>query len=594
MDYQQFYAGASFDAYECLGAHLTGGGAAFQTFAPAAAGVSVIGDFNGWQETPMERVYDGNFWACRVENAVPGMRYKYRIYQRDGSFLDRADPYGFSAELRPDTASVLFDGGRYTFHDQAWLDRRNTAMNRPLNIYEVHAGSWRKPSAAPDSWYSYEELAERLIPYLTEQAYDYVELMPLCEYPSDESWGYQITGFFAPTARYGTPDGLKYFIDQCHQRGIGVLLDFVSVHFAVNDFALWNYDGTAIYEYPHRDVGYSQWGSCNFMHARGEVRSFLQSAACYWLKEFHFDGLRLDAVSNLIYWQGDPARGECQPGLRFLRGLNAGLRSRLPDVLLIAEDSTAYPGVTSPVEEGGLGFDYKWDLGWMNDTLAYFRLPPSQRPGQSHLLTFSMDYFYNERYLLPLSHDEVVHGKGTIVNKMYGNRAARLAQARALYLYQFTHPGAKLNFMGNELGQLREWDEKRELDWNLLDRPEHAAFCRYMRALNRLYRRHPALWSGDCERSGFQWLEGCRPDQCLFGFIRSGGGERLLTILNFSDQSREFVLSTQKASRCMLLLSSDWEGEAPNGEPSCEGKELRFVLAPYSAACYAMDPAVSP
>ena len=565
MDYYNFYTGREFEAYRFLGAHVEGDTVCFRTFAPAAARISVIGDFSSWQEIEMAKIYDGNFWECRVP-AKAGMRYKYRITRGDGSFLDHCDPYGFSSELRPQTASVIVGLDNYEFQDRQWLRRRSTAVQKPVNIYELHFGSWRKKAEKEDGWYSYEELGELLIPYLKENGYNYVELLPLSEHPSDESWGYQNTGFFAPTSRYGTPDGLRAFVDQCHQNGVGVIMDFVPVHFAVDDYALWNYDGTALYEYPHADVGRSEWGSCNFMHSRGEVRSFLQSAAYFWLKEFHFDGLRMDAVSNLIYWQGDPARGVNDGAVRFLREMNAGLKARMPDAMLIAEDSSAYEGVTRPVSENGLGFDYKWDLGWMNDTLSYFQSSPEQRAERYHSLTFSMYYYYNERYLLPLSHDEEVHGKATILQKMNGGYEDKFPQARALYLYMTAHPGKKLNFMGNELGQFREWDEKREQDWSLLENPNHDAFHRYIRELNQLYLKSPALYQLEQFREGFRWVDCHQEAKCVYVFERICPKQRMVFLFNFSACPQTYLLQLEGAAALKPLVDSDQQkygGAAP-------------------------------
>ena len=387
MEFHAFYTGASFDAHEYLGGHLTEEGAVFRTFAPSAEKISLIGEFSGWEELPMERAHDGNFWECSVPGARAGMMYKYRVYTRGGRCLDHCDPYGFYMELRPNSASILWDQSAYSFQDRGWRSRPKNWREGPLNVYEVHLGSWRRK---PDGgWYTYRELAGPLISYVKELGYNALEFLPLAEHPSDSSWGYQITGFFSPTSRYGTPDDLKYLVDQCHRAGLAVLLDFVPAHFAVDDYGLWDYDGTALYQYPSPDVGNSAWGSCSFMHSRGEVRSFLNSAARFWLEEYHFDGLRVDAVRNLIYWNGEPARGENQGGLQFLRALNRGLKERRPHALLVAEDSSAYPGVTRPAEEGGLGFDLKWDLGWMHDTLSYFQAPPEERAGQggkAHLL----------------------------------------------------------------------------------------------------------------------------------------------------------------------------------------------------------------
>ena len=439
-------------------------------------------------------------------------------------------------------------------------------------------------------------MAEQLIPYLKENGYNYLELMPLAEHPCDESWGYQSTGFFSPTARYGSPDELRYFIDQCHQNQIGVIMDFVPVHFAVDDYALWNYDGTALYEYPNTAVGRSEWGSCNFMHSRGEVRSFLQSAALYWLREFHIDGLRMDAVSNLIYWQGDPARGENKGAIQFLQTMNSGLKHLEPHAILIAEDSTTFPGVTKAANEGGLGFDYKWDLGWMHDTLSYFQSSPETRPGLAHQLTFSMHYFPNERYLLPLSHDEVVHGKATILQKMHGDYEEKFPQVRALYLYMMAHPGKKLNFMGNEIGQFREWDESRQQDWNLLEYPIHDALFHFMRELNHLYLRCPALWQADYQPEGFAWLDCGQEEQCYFAFERRCEKQRLVFLFNFSNQALEDCPVQVEHCRALWpLLYTDWEpfnGSEPEDlDPVLLDEEGRveLTLAPYSGLCFAVE-----
>lgn len=556
MDRYGFYTGKIFDAYEYLGCRVQKEGAVFCTFAPAAQRVSVIGSFNGWQETPMEKVYDGNFWECRIPGARAGDMYKYRIWRRDGSFRDHCDPYGFGMELRPQNASFIRDMESYRFHDSGWMKKRNDCKKGPLNIYELHAGSWKQKASRErqdpgrgqrtageqdrrDLWYRYDELAQELIPYLKEYGYNYVELMPLGEHPCDESWGYQQTGFFSPTSRYGTADDLKRMVDLFHQNGIGLILDFVPVHFAVDDYALAEYDGTALYEYPNSDVGNSEWGSRNFMHSRGEVRSFLQSCAQYWLKEYHFDGLRMDAISNMIYWQGQPARGVNGNAVSFLQYMNGGLKERNPGILLAAEDSTSFPGVTKPVSEGGLGFDYKWDMGWMNDTLDYFRTDPEYRSRDYHKLTFSMMYYYEENYLLPFSHDEVVHGKATIIQKMNGDYEKKFPQARALYMYMYAHPGKKLNFMGNELAHFREWDEKRELDWELLSFPLHDGFHAFMKELNRIYLETPALWAKDYDREGFVWADCHEEEKCIYAFLRTDGKQELLALFNFSEKEQK-------------------------------------------------------
>lgn len=556
MDFYSFYMGNEFEAYRYLGAHYADGRTTFRTFAPNAVKISVIGEFNDWTETPMSKTYDGNFWECIIDGAKPMDMYKYRIYKRDGSCIDHCDPYGFFSEKRPGNASVISQLDSYSFGDKKWMKSRDCRYDKSVNIYELHFGSWRKKS--DDECYTYAELAKILIPYLKENGYNYIELMPLNEYPADASWGYQATGFFSPTSRYGLPDELRSFIDECHKNSIGVIMDFVAVHFAVDDYALWNYDGTALYEYPNNAVGRSEWGSCNFMHSRGEVRSFLKSAAYYWLKEFHFDGLRFDAVSNLIYWQGNTNRGVNNSAVEFIKSMNCGIKERLPDVMLIAEDSSSYQGVTKPVWAGGLGFDYKWDMGWMNDTLDYFRLSPNARTEKYHMLTFSMMYYYSERFILPFSHDENVHGKATILQKMNGQYEDKFPQARALYLYMMTHPGKKLNFMGGELGQLREWDEMREQDWDILKYPAHDSFHRFLRELSKIYLETSALWD-DYNESNFQWIDCHCEQKCIYAYARSAGDQTVIAVFNFSDKDEKYTLGLDKYSKLKLLIDTDNE-----------------------------------
>lgn len=591
MDFYGFYTGKIFDAYRYLGAHSDAKGTAFRTFAPAASRIRLIGDFNNWKGQEMQKVADGNFWECRVPAARPGMMYKYQIYDRNGNAVDHCDPYGFGMELRPASASLVRNMGSYRFHDDSWMHTRSDCRKKPLNIYELHFGSFKKPSDQPDAWYSYEEMADILIPYLKENGYNYLEVMPLNEYPSDESWGYQATGFFSPTARYGTADQLKYFVDACHRNGIGVIMDFVPVHFALDSYGLARYDGTPLYEYPSSAVGVSEWGSCNFMHSRGEVRSFLQSAANYWLTEFHMDGLRMDAISRAIYWQGDPARGVNGNAVDFLRYMNQGLKALHPSAILAAEDSTSFPKVTAPADQGGLGFDYKWDMGWMNDTLDYFRTAPEYRTRDYHKLTFSMMYYYDDRFLLPFSHDENVHGKATILQKMYGDYDGKFPQARALYMYMYAHPGKKLNFMGNEFGQLREWDEKREQDWMLLDYPIHSGFARFMRDLNRLYLEHPALWEKDYEADGFRWTDCRQESACVYVMERRSDRERLIAVFNFSDQDCTYELELSDTEELQPLLSSDtakYGGKAvPSAAPlKFRNRRCRITLPAFSGAYY--------
>lgn len=593
MNMYEFYTGRYFDAYKHLGCHILGDGrTAFRVFAPNATGVVLIGNFNNWEGSEMHQVYDGKIWEIILDTVKPGDQYKYRIYTRNGDMTERCDPYGFGMELRPQSASVVRDLNIYEWHDSTWMNKRTDCKDKALNIYEVHAGSWkRKSDEDEEGWYSYTEIADLLIPYVKEQGYNYVEFMPLGEHPSDNSWGYQQTGFFAPTSRYGTMDDLKQMVDKFHQNNIGLILDFVPVHFAVDGYSLAKFDGTSIYEYPHKDVGYSEWGSMNFNHCRGEVQSFLESCANYWLAEYHFDGLRMDAIRNILYWQGDEKRGANKNALGFVQTMNAGLKARNKGVILAAEDSSSYTGLTKPVFDGGLGFDYKWDMGWMNDTLQYFQEFPDKRIGKYHKLTFSMMYYYNDYFMLPLSHDEVVHGKATILQKMNGDYDMKFPQARALYMYMYAHPGKKLNFMGNELGQLREWDEKREQDWLLMLYPKHVVFNNFIKKLNHLYLDHSAFYEGDYTQDGFMWRDCNRPDRCVYAIERRSSNERLLFVFNFSDYYQEnYDLFFNEGEKLELLLDTnapEYGGNPDKPTTATQyGNKYEFKLAPLSGVCY--------
>lgn len=592
MELQDFYTGHAFDAYTFFGAHPYDGGTRFAVWAPAARRIQVEGPF-GTVDLNQTR---SAIWEAEVPGALPGMAYQYLITGANGWTVAHCDPYGFAMTLRPDGRSIITEE-MPAFTDEDWMASRTKGFDRPMAIYEVHAGSWkRKPDG---SWYSYAELADELPAYCKENGFTHIELMPLAEHPFDGSWGYQVTGFYAPTSRYGTPAQLAQFINACHRQGIGVILDFVPVHFAVDGYGLKEFDGTPLYEYPAAAVGQSEWGSCNFMHSRGEIRCFLQSCADYWLRVFHADGLRMDAVSRLIYWQGDPARGVNGSTLEFLKGMNQGLQQRHPTAVLIAEDSSNYPKVTAPVEYGGLGFDYKWDLGWMNDTLDYFKKTPEERRAQYHKLTFSMAYFPQEQYLLPLSHDEVVHGKAAIVQKMYGDYEQKFPQARALYLYMMAHPGKKLNFMGSELGHMREWDEARELDWMLLQYPIHDAFRHFTEELNRLYLSNDAFWQGEYDPAHFQWLD-CQADgTCLYAFLRRGGTHTVAAAFNFGDTpAPSYRLHMPFACRARVLLHTEWQrfgGALPEETPAVrsraarEGHVLTFPVPAFSGLVLELD-----
>ena len=583
MDFYNFYCGFEFNAYEFLGAHYSREATVFRVFAPSADRISLLINDG---EYPMNKIYNDHFYELSMPNIQEGTLYEYRVYTGGGSYTDHAAPYGFGMELRPAHKSVVRDIGAYSWGDQKWLKNRTDAKSHPLNIYEIHLGSFRKPSDEPESWYNYEEIGDILIPYLKDSGYNCVEFMPLSEHPCDESWGYQNTGFYAPTARYGTARSLQTLVDRLHQNNIGVILDFVPVHFAVDSYGLARFDGTALYEYPSADVGYSEWGSCNFIYARGEVRSFLQSAANYWLSEYHFDGLRMDAVSRVIYWQGEEYRGENRNAIDFIKVMNGGLKERHPNCMLIAEDSTNFPKVTAPTQYGGLGFDYKWNMGWMHDTLEFFQCDPLYRTDNYHKLTFSMLYAYNEKYLLPFSHDEVVHGKATIAQKMNGQYEEKFPQARVLYLYMMMHPGKKLNFMGSEIAQLREWDEKREQDWFLRKYPIHDSFYSFITTLNKLYLSTPALYEKDYDPSGFEWLDCHCEQKCVYAMRRYAfDGSSVCAVLNLSKQSQTYYIPFGDDSEYKVILNTDWQrfgGSTPETQEICT-RSKPAELPPYCA-----------
>ena len=590
-----FYKGNEFEAYEFYGAHITEDGVVFRTYAPNASKVSLICDLSEWEELPMEQIIDGRSYELTLPEAEEGMRYKYRIYDKNGSFIDHADPYAFGAELRPGTCSVVRSIEGFSFTDEKWLEKRTDHRSEPMNIYEVHLGSWRRKSDEDEEgWYSYSEIADELAEYAGKYGYNYIELMPLGEHPCDESWGYQATGFFAPTARYGTPKQLMELVDKCHSRGIGVIVDFVPVHFAVDHYGLTEYDGTKLYEHPTDDIGYNEWGSRNFIHSKGEVQSFIQSAANYWLSVYHFDGLRMDAIRNMIYWNGEEGRGENLKAISFLKSMNSGLKARHPSAVIAAEDSSSYPKVSAPVFDGGLGFDYKWDLGWMHDTLEYFQSAPMYRTRDYHKLTFSMLYFYNEKFILPLSHDEVVHGKATVAQKMNGQYPDKFPQARALYMYMIAHPGKKLNFMGSEFAQLREWDEKRQQDWDMLKYPMHDSFREYIRQLNMIYLKYSALHY-DFDPTNFCWEDCNSALRCVYAMRRKSAEGDILAVLNFSDwYQADYTVNVGKGHKLTLLLDSDWQsfsGRTPDGKSdyTYSNDTIKLNIPPFSGMMFLLE-----
>lgn len=591
MDMHEFYMGNVFDAYDFFGAHPDDTGTVFRTFAPSATGVCIIGEWTDWKEEPMQK--NGQVYVYHSPAARKGMMYKYVIYSQSGR-MEHCDPYGFAMELRPAFSSIITDLMDYKFTDIKWMQKRNKNYDSPMNIYEVHLGSWVENPDDENGWFTYSEIADRLIKYVKEHGYTHIEFMPLSEHPADCSWGYQNTGFFAPTSRYGTPAQLMELIDKCHNSGIGVIMDFVPVHFAVDGYALAKYDGTCLYEYPNGSVGQSEWGTYNFIHSRREVCCFLQSAANYWLSVYHFDGLRMDAISRAIYWQGDPARGVNGCTVDFLKKMNDGLHKLHPTAMLIAEDSTSFPKITAPVEYGGLGFDYKWDLGWMNDTFDYFRTPPAERKYHHSKITFSMMYFYNELYLLPVSHDENVHGKATVIQKMWGDYEVKFPQARSFYMYMYTHPGKKLNFMGGEFAQFREWDETREQDWDILKYPLHDSFRRYMTDLSKLYDKRPSLYNGEYNPDCFEWILADESEKSVFAYKRCAEGETTVIVLNLSDKEQSVAIPADGMTRFNELINTDstiYSGETAvktsvTLKPSAKTGEFTVKLAPFSGRMF--------
>lgn len=538
---ERFHQGDCIDAYRLFGAHFSNEGqegVRFTVYAPHARRISVMGDFNNWDENrhEMERTNHTGVWSIFIPGVKQWDTYKYHIEGRNGTIQDKADPYAFYSETRPGTASKVVDLNDIHWSDKNWMKKRSKCFDQPVSIYEVYAGGWKHNGEYP---YSYDLMTEHLIPYVLEHGYTHIELMPLNEYPFDGSWGYQASGYYALTSRYGNPFEFANFVNECHKNGIGVIMDMVPVHFVKDAFGLRLFDGEPLYEYQKREDAESPWGTLNFDLWSEEVRSFLISAAMFWLEVYHIDGIRFDAVSNMIYWEGNRDRGTNEGAINFMKRMNYLLNKEFPTAMFIAEDSSDYPKVTARTEDGGLGFDYKWDLGWMNDTLKYYATDPIFRVWDHHKITFSMAYFYSERFLMPLSHDENVHGKKTVVDRMWGNYEQKFMQAKNLYAYMFAHPGKKLNFMGNELASFREFDEKKELDWFLLDYPKHDAFLRFFTDLNKIYINHPCLYKYDYDFKGFQWIDADNAQESLYSFYREDEKEVLVCVMNLTGQEHE-------------------------------------------------------
>ena len=568
--------GRHLGSYEKLGAHLVEiegiAGVHFAVWAPNAYRVSVIGDFNWWNETshPMQR--RGSIWELFIPGLKEGATYKFDLRSRFNDFhAQKADPYAFAAEVRPKTASVVANLETYEWQDSAWMDNRakSDTLKQPVSIYEVHLGSWRRKEG--NEWLTYRELADSLVQYVKEMGYTHIELMPVAEHPFDGSWGYQVTGYFAPTARYGSPTDFMYLVDQCHQNNIGVILDWVPAHFPKDGHGLAYFDGTHLYEHADARKGeHPDWGTLIFNFGRNEVRNFLLSNALFWLKQYHIDGLRVDAVSSMLYLDFSRQEGQWLPNqyggkenieaIHFLREVNEIVHSESPGVLMIAEESTAWPMVSRPTYIGGLGFTFKWNMGWMHDTLDYVQKDPVYRRYAHNRITFSLFYAFSENFVLSLSHDEVVHGKGSLINKAAGDWWQKFATVRLLAGYQYTHPGKKLNFMGQEIGQWREWSEERSLDWHLLDVPTHARLNQWMRDLNIFYKSQPALYLNDFSPEGFRWIEPNDADQSVFTYIRFADdkSEFIVVACNFTPIPRyHYRIGVPEAGYYKEVLNSD-------------------------------------
>ena len=572
---EQFHTTGVSDAYRFLGCHAQNrdgvDGFVFRTWAPQAQSVRVTGDFNFWNEEdlPMQPVGCG-VWEAFSRFAQPGQRYKLCIKTKDGRTVYKTDPYGNRCGVLPDTASIIEAEDGFVWHDGLYRARRRKEkiLNRPVNIYEVHAGSWKRHEDG--SVLSFRELAQQLVPYVKDMGYTHIELMPVMEYPYDPSWGYQITCYYAPTHRYGAPEDLKYFIDEAHKAGIGVILDWVPAHFPKDANGLYEFDGTCCYELSDPTMNeHPDWTTRIYDYGKPEVRSFLISNACYWISQFHADGIRVDAVASMLYL--DYNRPNYKPNrfggrenleaIDFLRQLNAAAFQTEPAVMMIAEESTAFPLITKPDYDGGLGFLFKWNMGWMNDMLQYMSLDPLYRKGDHNALTFSMTYAFSENFILPLSHDEVVHGKCSLIGKMPGNYDDKFNNLRVLYAYQIAHPGKKLNFMGSEFAQFIEWNFKQGLDWLLLDYEKHQKMQQFVKTLNRFYLENRELWEVDTGWDGYEWIEPDDRDRSVIAFRRKDRkGRELVVVCNFCPVLREnYRLGLPKQGWYVPVLNTDDE-----------------------------------
>ena len=620
-DQYLFAQGTHYDIYKKLGAHLTEQdgkkGVFFAVWAPNAAAVHVVGDFNGWDENshPMEKLGPGGIHSLFVPGVEENTLYKYLITTQRGDRLYKADPFANYAEMRPGNASKITDLAGFSWSDAKWMEKRDTVdiQKEPIAIYECHIGSWMKhPDGTEHGFYNYREFADRLVEYLKEMKYTHVELMGIAEHPFDGSWGYQVTGYYAPTSRYGTPKDFMYLVNSLHKIGVGVILDWVPAHFATDGHGLGCFDGQCIYEHPDPRLGeHPDWGTKIFNYGKTEVKNFLIANVLFWLREFHIDGIRVDAVASMLYLDYGKKDGQWCPNkyggnknleaIEFFKHMNSVVRGMYPGFITIAEESTAWPMVTGKVEDDGLGFTFKWNMGWMHDFCEYMKLDPYFRKNNHYAMTFAMSYNESESYILPLSHDEVVHLKCSMVNKMPGYQVDKYANLRAGYTYMFGHAGKKLLFMGQDFGQEREWSEERELDWFLLGEPLNAGLKEYVKELLALYRKYPCMHTIDNSWKGFEWLNADDTEKSTYSFFRKDetGKKNLLFIMNMTPMTWEnYTIGVPAKGKYKLLLNSSEERFGGNGsklpavidakkEPA-NGKEysISMDLGPYTAAVF--------